>query len=155
MEQQQQQSKRFSIPVPLIGDTVWYYRRGQTNRQPIPAIVTDNDRCGILELSLIVPMARTIEPASSVRHRSDPYLKTHQNVAEEQGVWDFVGGGQGDVAGGPAGKTLTEEEIKQKVLELYETCEHDASRVAEEMTKLVGEFSYQRVNAIVRYADKR
>jgi hypothetical protein len=145
------------IPVPSISDTVWYFRRGQMDRTPITGIVTNNDRGAVLELSLIPPMARTFETVTGVRHCSDPYLATHPNVKEESGVWDFVNHKIPVEADQPseAGKDMSDEEIKSKVLELYERFEHDATRVAQEMAKLTGEFSYQRVNAIVRNSGEK
>ena len=77
---------------PLIAETVWWYRRGQLDRDPIPALVTRSDRSGMLELSAFPPLARTIEAVSGVRYRWDPYLKTHPQVVHDNGFWDFVGG---------------------------------------------------------------
>jgi hypothetical protein len=77
-------------PTLPIGTTCRWYRRGDTTRKPLAAIVTDSDASGILDLTVFVRQGRQVEPVTGVRHKDDPYLADHPEIASENGVWDFV-----------------------------------------------------------------
>ncbi len=89
------------------GDICYYYIDGNVQGDPRIAISTRNDPHGILDLSIIKPFARSFDSVDGVRYWDDPWLKTHPEHRQQNGVWDYKPGS------GPQIETIARQIIKE------------------------------------------
>jgi hypothetical protein len=70
-----------------VGETCWYWPRGDYNRDPVAAIVTATDQFGLLTLATLAPNHRAVGVATGVHHKDDPFLEEYPDRATENGAW--------------------------------------------------------------------
>lgn len=78
-----------TIPV---GEMCLYYRQGDKNTLPMPAVVTKTSPIGLLALTCWPHNAVSPCCVVGVRYCDDPYLQNHEEVKLECGTWDYVEG---------------------------------------------------------------
>lgn len=70
-----------------VGDIVWYYPGGESDKKPVPAIVQSIGVGSSLHLSVMGGDRRILGSADGVKHKDDADLRTDEIL--ELGVWDY------------------------------------------------------------------
>lgn len=86
--------KRLPLPTPPIGFMVNFYRHGNTDERPIPAVICDHGGPGILDLVLFVFDVQTQQSARGVHHKDHPFLISNPQSLKNRGAgtWDYCRG---------------------------------------------------------------
>ena len=88
-------------PTLAVGQTCWYYARGDTKREPRAAIVTAVLNPGMLTLAVFNPNSRALDLADGVIHKDDPLIQQNPQRAYTSGVWDYIHGHYCELLGKP------------------------------------------------------
>lgn len=84
-------SRRCPLPTPETGAIVWFFKQGDTNSEPIAALVTGQDGSGQLSLELHQKNSQSVVNVSGIHFASHPFLETNPQVAKMKngGVWMY------------------------------------------------------------------
>lgn len=115
-----------SLPV---GARCRWFRNGDLDEAPIPAMVNRSRKTGILGLTVFTPGSQSIQDVSSARHVSHPDVHLRPYLLDDPrvGLWDYVPGQlviQGDrlmlaiMPGGPVCKLVRLDVAATRIPEL-------------------------------------
>lgn len=80
--------KPFTPPAADVGQIVWWWAYGEVeNHIPLPAVVVSVGS-RTLQLAILKPLVRSVDPRDGVRHISDPDARRDEFV--EQGAWSHT-----------------------------------------------------------------
>lgn len=75
------------MPMPFIGQIVWWYEGGNESQEPAAAVVTRISGCS-LNLNIFDPQSYNQRIRDGVRHIADTNVKDADKV--DSGCWDFT-----------------------------------------------------------------
>lgn len=73
----------------LVGDVVWWYPRGDVNREPTPLVVNGVDKTGIVTGMAFPKNAMMPQRVNGARHVTDQWAADHPDYVKEAGLWDW------------------------------------------------------------------
>ncbi len=81
----------YEVRPPRTLMALWY-RKGDMQSEPRPAIVTRINKFGVASLTAFAPNAVIPDIIDGARHHADPYVEDHLAAVQEdgRGTWDYV-----------------------------------------------------------------
>ncbi len=81
----------YEVRAPRTRMALWY-RKGDMQSEPRPAIVTKINKFGVASLTAFAPNAVIPDIIDGARHHADPYVGDHLPAVQEdgRGTWDYV-----------------------------------------------------------------
>ena len=122
--------ERLPLPTPEVGRWVWFYRQGDTDSQPIPALVQRQSGPGQVDLE-VHPFASQVHPhVTGVHFKDHPFLETNPQVAKMKGsgVWAYRDGDKPTQAHGQIHLAQLKQQMKDVQKNLLKAREDEIRR---------------------------